>query len=573
MDRKGIIGIVACVLLLVWWMMDQTKVAKQRALEAEAAAAAATPEPAASPTVGATPVPMLAAATPTPPVEKIRAPKLEETSSPGGQARYLFTDRGGGIARVILLDHTGESGHHIELNTLGEIPIGAVSERPGQLASWEVRSEGARIFAERTLPSGVKVAKLFTLPQTKDETITLDVTFTNPTGAPITMPPYYVGVGSAAPLHTSDQAHYTTFDYSAGGSVKDIAIGWFDGSHIPLVNVQMRAPAEVYEQKPGNVEWAAVSNQYFSTVVTPVDAVGQAVWAKRPEVEQGDHKVKLIEAALEMPGFTLAPDEAKTQRFQIYADAKNYNRLHALGESQGKIMKFGMFKIVSIFLLGSMNTLYGWFGNYALAIFALTLCIKTCLWPLQNIATRSMKRMQALSPKMTALREKYKDDPTRMNQELMKLYKDNGVNPFGGCLPMLVQIPIFFGFYSMLGSAVELRNHGFLWVGDLSQPDTIAHLFGFPINILPILMAATMLWQMQLTPKSGDAMQQRVFMFMPLIFIVFCYNFASALALYWTTQNLFSIVQLYLTRDKLAVAPPTPEPPPGTKKKNRGGPR
>jgi YidC/Oxa1 family membrane protein insertase len=169
------------------------------------------------------------------------------------------------------------------------------------------------------------------------------------------------------------------------------------------------------------------------------------------------------------------------------------------------------------------------------------------MWPLQNKSTASMQRMQALQPKMNALKEKYADDPTKMNQELMGLYKKHGVNPMAGCLPMFVQIPIFFGFYNMLGKAVALRNSPFLWVQDLSQPDTVAVLAGFPVNVLPLLMAGTMLVQMQLTPKTGDPMQQRMFMFMPLIFVVFCYNYASGLALYWTVQNIFTIVQLLLT--------------------------
>jgi YidC/Oxa1 family membrane protein insertase len=153
---------------------------------------------------------------------------------------------------------------------------------------------------------------------------------------------------------------------------------------------------------------------------------------------------------------------------------------------------------------------------------------------------------------MQELRDKYKDDPTRMNQEVMKLYKDYGINPVSGCLPMLIQIPIFFGLFTMLRQAVELRNAHFLWVHDLSQPDTIAHVpgFGWPINILPLIMAGTNIWLMRLTPKSGDATQQKVMMFMPLIFVVFCYNFAAALALYYTTQNLFTILQLYQTRNQ-----------------------
>jgi YidC/Oxa1 family membrane protein insertase len=197
-----------------------------------------------------------------------------------------------------------------------------------------------------------------------------------------------------------------------------------------------------------------------------------------------------------------------------------------------------------------MNGLHSFLGNYAASIIVLTILIKLALWPVQNKATNEMRKMALLSPKMTELREKYKDEPQKMNEEVMKLYKEYGVNPFSGCLPLLIQIPIFFGFYSMLGVAIELRNSSFFWVADLSQPDTVGHLLGFPINVLPIVMAGTMVWQMVITPKTGDAMQQRIFYFMPVIFLVFCYNYASGLALYWTTQNIFSIVQLYLTRNK-----------------------
>jgi YidC/Oxa1 family membrane protein insertase len=194
-----------------------------------------------------------------------------------------------------------------------------------------------------------------------------------------------------------------------------------------------------------------------------------------------------------------------------------------------------------------MNLLHGWVHDYGFSIILLTACVKAVLWPLQNKANKSMRHMSALAPKMQALKEKYKDDPTKMNQEVMKLYKEHGVNPVGGCLPMMIQIPIFFGLFSMLGQAAELRNASFLWVHDLSQPDTIGHIpgLGFPINILPLIMGATNVWLMRMTPKTGDTTQQRVMMFMPLIFLFFCYNFAAALALYYTTQNLFTILQLW----------------------------
>src|SRR5213076_3148814 len=162
-------------------------------------------------------------------------------------------------------------------------------------------------------------------------------------------------------------------------------------------------------------------------------------------------------------------------------------------------------------------------GDYGLSILALTTIIKLTLWPIQNRANRSMRQMAALSPKMQELKEKYKDDPTRMNQELMKLYKQYGINPVGGCLPMMIQIPIFFGLFKMLGQAVELRNAHFFWVHDLSQPDTVATLpllgYSIPINIIPLCMAATQIWLMAMTPKTGDATQRRVMMFTPLIFL------------------------------------------------------
>ena len=165
-----------------------------------------------------------------------------------------------------------------------------------------------------------------------------------------------------------------------------------------------------------------------------------------------------------------------------------------------------------------------------------------------------MKRMSLLQPKMKELKEKYQDNPQKMNQETMALYRDYGVNPLGGCLPILLQMPIFLGFFAMLRSAVELRHEPWLgWVDDLSMPDTIAEPGGFPLNILPILMGVTMILQMRMTPSTGDKMQRRIFMLMPIIFLVFCYGFASALALYWTAQNIISIGQTWLLRNRQDV--------------------
>jgi YidC/Oxa1 family membrane protein insertase len=263
-----------------------------------------------------------------------------------------------------------------------------------------------------------------------------------------------------------------------------------------------------------------------------------------------EQKASGVEGAMAMPAFQIQPGQTYSAKFEIYAGPKIYHRLAQLPHNEAEIMDFGMFKIVCQSLLNFMNLLHSWLHDYGLAILALTTVIKLSLWPIQNKANKSMRQMAALSPKMQELRDKYKDDPTRMNQEVMKLYKQYGINPVGGCLPMMIQIPIFFGLFKMLGQAVELRNAKFLWIKDLSQPDTLAFLpvLGWRVNLIPILMAASQIWLMAMTPKTGDPTQRRVMMFTPLIFLFICYNFAAALALYFTTQNLFSILQFYMNK-------------------------
>jgi len=164
------------------------------------------------------------------------------------------------------------------------------------------------------------------------------------------------------------------------------------------------------------------------------------------------------------------------------------------------------------------------------------------------VSLRSSKKMATIQEPLKILREKYKDNPQKLQAETMKLFKENRINPASGCLPAVIQIPIFIGLYYMLRSASEIRFQPFLWVRDLSMPDTVGYLGSFPINIMPLLMGVTMVVQMKVTPMpSTDSAQQKIFMLMPFIFLFFCYNFPAALVLYWTVQNLFTIVQNKLT--------------------------
>src|SRR5262249_35561945 len=304
-------------------------------------------------------------------------------------------------------------------------------------------------------------------------------------------------------------------------------------------------------------EWTAVTDQFFATIITPLNAKATGIWGRSFEIST-EQNVTGIEGAMRMPGFQVQPGQTYTARFQIWTGPKIYHRLAQLEHNEAEIMNFGIFKIVSQFLLNFLNTIHGFVKDYGVAILVLTVVVRLVLWPLQSKANQTMRKSALLQPKIQELREKYKDDPTRMSQEQMKLFKQYGVNPAGSCWPMAIQIPIFFGLYQMLAQAVELRNATFLWVKDLSQPDTLFVVpglgwipiigtpgVGLPINIIPLLMAATSVWLMAMTPKTGDPTQRRIMMFTPLIFLLFCYNFAAALALYYTAQNLFSILQFY----------------------------
>jgi YidC/Oxa1 family membrane protein insertase len=560
MDRQAWIAVTLCVLGLIAWQFYMTSHAPPLPpAPALASPAPGTPIALASP--GSSPPTATVAPAPSAP------PAVAETVPPfaermdvlrNSDAELRLTNRGGAISEVVLLNHATDNGQRVILNSKDRAPIGALMANPATplLPEYTMRREGDAVHLEHTTPENITIRKKFSFPksiETKDNFIAeMVVDLQNRGSRPYLNTGYFVALGSIAPTHHNDYPTHTRLVWCIAGKAKGVDVGWFAGSG-GFLGMGQHAPRPFYQENFQGAEWAAVSNQFFTTIITPLTAKANSAWGRSFEITRApNQKVSAIEGAMGMPGFQLNPGETSSARFQIWAGPKIYNRLAQLEHNEAEIMNFGMLKIVCQFLLNFMNSLHSVLGNYAAAIFALTTIIKLILWPIQNKANRSMRRMAVLSPKMQELREKYKDDPTRMNQEVMKLYKDYGINPVSGCVPMLIQIPIFFGLFTMLQQAVELRNASFLWVKDLSQPDTIGHLplLGWPINILPLIMAGTNVWLMQLTPKSGDATQQKVMMFMPLIFVVFCYYFAAALSLYYTIQNLFTILQLYQTRNQ-----------------------
>jgi YidC/Oxa1 family membrane protein insertase len=568
MDRTAWIAVTLCVIGLVAWQIWSTRqhlpqpaVSNAPATPATTSSASASPSesvvagvsPAAATAHSATPV---ASPTPTP----IAFAEKSETLRNSDMELHL-TNRGGGISEVVLPNYAAEQGKRVTLNSVTQIPIGAIVADPASpdLAEFNIARDNNAVTLESTTGDALTIRKKFSLPPNeaaKDNFIALlDLDFVNRGTTTFANPGYFLSVGSAAPIHRTDYPSYTRVVWAVNGKTKGIDVGWFGASN-GFFGVGARAPRPYYTESVKSAEWVAASNQFFTTLLVPLTEKADGVWARRFEAN-AEQQIYGIEGAMHLSGFHVEPGQTYSTHFQLYLGPKLYHRLAQLPHDEAEVMEFGVFKLICQALLNALNTFHSFLGNYAAAILALTTVVKLALWPLQNRANASMRRMSALSPRMQELREKYKDDPTKMNAELMKLYKEHGVNPVGGCLPMFIQIPIFFGLFTMLRQAVELRGASFLWIHDLSQPDTVAHIPGldWPINVLPLIMAATSFWMTHLTPKSGDPTQQRMMMFTPLIFIIFCYNFAAALALYYTTQNLLTVLQLYVNKRQ-----PMPEP-------------
>jgi YidC/Oxa1 family membrane protein insertase len=549
MDRTAWIVVALCVIGLVAWEWWTIKNQPPR----PATTASPTPAPLAavspSATASLSPAPV-ASATPAATANAAFAEKSEVLRNDDVELR--LTNRGGGISEAVLLSHIGQGDQRVVLNSKDHPPIGAMIEQPNSPSLDEFtlsREPDGGIKCERAADN-ITVRKKFFFPPSKEKkdnfVAEMDVDLVNGGTQAYANPGYFVALGSAAPIHPRDYSYYTRLVWCVDGKAKGVDVNWFGGGG-GLFGIGGHGAQPFYQQDLANADWAAVSDQFFTTLIAPLTGKGNGVWGRRFDISP-EQKMYGLVGALRMPGFQLPPGQTYSAKFEIWAGPKIYHRLARLDHNQAEIMDFGMFKIVAQFLLNFLNWLHGFLGSYGWSILALTAIVKIVLWPLQNKANLSMRRMALLNPKIQELREKYKDDPTRMNQEVMKLYKDYGINPVGGCLPMMIQIPIFFGLFKMLGQAVELRNASFLWVKDLSQPDTVAHLFGLPINVIPLCMAATQIWLMAMTPKTGDPTQRRVMMFTPLIFLFICYNFAAALALYYTTQNIFSIVQFYYNK-------------------------
>lgn len=290
----------------------------------------------------------------------------------------------------------------------------------------------------------------------------------------------------------------------------------------------------IYEE---NLVWSGFKDNYFFSSLVPI---GTAVKGELRST------VSTLENRQISSIVTLPPKGNFQQKHLIYFGPLDLDILQGIDHQLTRAVDFGFFTVLAKPLFHVLRFFYNYLGNYGLAIILLTVIIKLLFWPLTQKSYSSMKAMQKLQPEMQKIREKYKNDRERMNREVMELYKNHRVSPLGGCLPMLVQIPVFFALYQVLMVSIELRQAPFyFWITDLAQKD--------PYYVTPIIMGVTMFLQQKMTPVTGvDPMQAKIFLFLPVIFTVMFLNFPAGLVLYWLVNNVLTILQQYLINRKPA---------------------
>ncbi|MBU1276456.1 MAG: membrane protein insertase YidC [Proteobacteria bacterium] len=551
MDQKRMLLALALSVGLMWaWIMifggDKTPKApapQPKAAQSQTQTAKGQP-PAPQTTPSTAPVaqaPSLAGPAPTPAGPET----LVEVSTPLYTA--MFTSRGGGVKTVALQDYYNQpekKGGHFAVLNLGEGQPASLSFNLTKVAPrLDVQnftpstdklsvSQGSKSLTFTTQVAGITVEKTYTF-RADSYAWDLKVRLVNNSGRALSLQP---SLGLVEEKKRAESAAYafTGIQYSKGGRYQEMSAGDLDDN----------------PKDSGEISYMALSIPYFMGAVAPLNAQGAAP-AKR--FVAGSELGPLMVATVVEPLVELAPGATRELGYMVFYGPKDLKILNPLGHDLSDAVDFGWFDIIAKPFLIAMNFIYDFIGNYGIAIIIVTLLTKLIFWPLTRKSYQSMKSMQKLQPHVKRIREKYKDDKQRMNQEIMQLYKTYKVNPAGGCLPMVVQIPVFIAFYKVLGNAIELRHAPFmLWINDLSAPDRLAIGFDIPyvgagLPVLTLLMGASMFIQQKMTPTTGDPTQAKMMLLMPVVFTVMFINFPAGLVLYWLVNNLFSIGQQYLT--------------------------
>jgi YidC/Oxa1 family membrane protein insertase len=287
--------------------------------------------------------------------------------------------------------------------------------------------------------------------------------------------------------------------------------------------------AGVTKKYDHNILWAGFADKYFlSAILSEKGSIAS--------VEAKTNNAGFLESVVSAPQFTVNPGQSVTVAQRLFVGPKDIDVLKAQGNSLEQSLDLGWFSAIAKPLLYTLKFFYRYVGNYGIAIIIITVILKGLFFPLTHKSYKSMKGMQKIQPEMNKIREKYKNDRDAMNKAVMELYRDHKVNPLGGCLPMVVQIPVFFALYKALMFSIELRHAPFFfWITDLSDKD--------PYYVTPVIMGITMFVQQKMTPSQMDPVQAKMMLALPVVFTFMFLSFPSGLVLYWLVNNILTIGQ------------------------------
>jgi YidC/Oxa1 family membrane protein insertase len=563
----GVLFIVAAF-LCIWFSARNSK---RIAPPAEVRQAVATAEASSAPkSPGVTEAPPLPAPSGEQPAFTAANPEkagVVITTLENSFIRANFTDFGGAIRDVELKKYPAvlHSPEPFDLNQLHADPMLAFIDQPGLDRSTRfqrVSQTATEVVYRAVLDGRLEVTRRYVLSPDQSEAtdpyrIRAETTFRNLSEQ--TLPAMRVNwaLGTAAPTNILDYGQYLATGYSDGKdqtfslrSQLEASGGFFGiNAHDAKPVIQVENP----------IVWAAVKNQYFSSILTP-DEPGIGMITRRiklfTNLPDDTRNAYGISGSVELAVPSLAPHGVTTLGAHLYTGPVEYHRLantDVFKAGQSKVVQFGFFSLFSELLLTLLTWVHSMVSNWGVAIIVTTLLLRIGMMAFTIPASRSARRMQKVQPELKAIREKYKDNPQKQQTATMEVFKKHKINPVGGCLPMLLTLPFFWGFFGMLRNAPELRFAHFLWAKDLSAPDTVFTLSHLPIigsldlNILPILLCAVTFLQMRVTPQpTVDNAQAKMMKFTPLMFMIFCYSYSCALALYSTTNGLFMIGQQML---------------------------
>ena len=554
-DKETIIVLALCLVMMLAWpsiceSLGWSVPAETPVEESVQPAVPATPAaPAAKADVAPAAKTAASAAIPAP--EKMESPADGVLCN--GFLDLTISSKSGSIAKIDFPEYkTNDLNGEITFNST----LFALNIPGAETISIEpVTNENGILKSCRTLKTaGVKV-KLEQIFSLQDEyIINCRYILTNISSTAAIISNAVISGGSIAPWHIASGDKIRTMSHrmdlmSADGDIEDIDADEDD--------------EDFYKFQNFPVQWASVSNKYFCSVLKN-NGGNYFLNLVNPRTKVTDSKGKeynniTIGAAL--PQMIINPGAVSELSFSTYTGPKSSSELEDFVPSGEKVMHlaWGPLNYLARLLMWILNTLYSVCGSYGVSIIILTLLVRSIFYPLTTRGNESMRKMQKVQPLFKELKEKYKNDPQLLNQKMAELYRAEGINPLAGCLPILLQIPIFFALYAMLDNAIALRHVSFLWCKNLAAADTVfsiplgftlplAGIDAIPINPLVIMMTVLMVIQQRMTPMAADPAQKKMMAMMPVIMLLFLYDLPSGLTLYWTISNLFSIIQLWLQK-------------------------